>query len=275
MPSSGSMGYFTGLEAPTVTQLIRVFHEPRNHLTSISPHLHHFFQLDFVLRGAVDITLENQPPFRAERGTALLIPPLVKHSYESTEGVNNCSFKFHLAFRYWTIFCKRHITHQLGEAFLEVIESTINEVDPEKPFSRDRAVSLITLCILQMMSREEKLATISDGLDTFRKRLWPLLEKIAQRPYGDWTISGLAGECHINADYFSKCFHELLGKTPQQYLLEARMRMAAEDLLFKQDLPIKEIADKALYASVHSFTRAFTHVFGMGPATYRRRVDKL
>ena len=275
MPSLGSTGYYSGLEAPTITQLVRVFHYPKRHLASISSHLHHFFQLDIVFRGEIDVTLEHEPPFRAKRGAALLIPPLMRHAYQSDGGVNNCSFKFHLSFRYWAVFGKQFIQRQLDEALLNLVESTITAIVPETPFSRDRAVSLITLCLLEMAPKAEHAESIGEGLDSFRRRLWPLLDKVAKDPYGEWTISGLASACHINVDYFTKCFHELLGTTPQHYLLEARMRMAAEDLLFKQEMPIKEIAEQARYASVHSFTRAFTHVFGVGPATYRRSVEKI
>jgi two-component system response regulator YesN len=88
------------------------------------------------------------------------------------------------------------------------------------------------------------------------------------RPYDSWPVSGLARSCHLSPDHFSRSFHRLLGTAPQRYLMEARMRAAAADLL--NDVPIKQISENAGYATVHAFSRAFKGVFGISPAAYRR-----
>jgi AraC family transcriptional regulator len=60
-----------------------------------------------------------------------------------------------------------------------------------------------------------------------------------------------------------------LHRTPQRYLLEARMKSAAAILLRETSRPIKQIAEDCGYASVHAFSRAFKSIFDCGPAAYR------
>src|SRR5690606_1993871 len=100
--------------------------------------------------------------------------------------------------------------------------------------------------------------------------LWQLLENIEATPYASWSVMQMAQYCHLSPDHFSRSFHALLAMTPQRYLIEARMRAAAAELINDSDLPIKRIAETAGYANVHSFSRAFKAVFNISPAAYRQ-----
>jgi len=68
----------------------------------------------------------------------------------------------------------------------------------------------------------------------------------------------------------TRCFRRVIGQTPQRYVMEATMRGAAASLLEVPLQPIKKIAERAGYGNVHAFTRAFTQVFRISPAAYRR-----
>src|SRR5438552_15284870 len=90
-----------------VTELIAFSYASLPRGFTLEPHLHHFFQLDVVMGGNVTIRIEGKEDVRARAGDALLIPPLVRHGYESATGFRQGSFKFHLASWCWPMVGSR------------------------------------------------------------------------------------------------------------------------------------------------------------------------
>lgn len=263
------------MEHPFLTDLVRLFTDPLQGHVVCPQHTHHFFQLDIILDGTNNVIFEHESPLPMRRGDAMLIPPLVSHGYESEGLVLQGAFKFHMAPHYWAAFGDRPIHITIDEALVSLVEDAVKRYRGGEQLAHERAIAVLMICLTEIAPHASHEKHIEEGLDLFRMRLWPVLEKVTRDPNSDWTVSRLAKACFFQVDYFSKCFHKVLRTTPQQYLLESRMRAAAEDLLFNPDLAIKEIAEKARYASIHSFTRAFTRVFGVGPAAYRRQTEHL
>ncbi len=132
------------------------------------------------------------------------------------------------------------------------------------------------MCLVSMVRVEPDAHNAAlEGLDSFRQSLWPLLERIENEPYTDWSISDLAEETHLSTPHFSRCFRRLLDKTPKQYLIETRMRAAAAELIADPPKAIKQISRRAGYADIHTFTHAFGHFFGISPGAYRRHAARL
>lgn len=246
---------------------------------TILPHLHHFHQLDVVLEGEATFHVEGQGLVQGTVGGAWLIPPLARHWYEVHSGYRHGSFKFYLAPCYWPVF-GNHFRHFRSSVMLrDAIEHAAQKIyqselvfADQPPLTRQHVIAVATLCLTecarQTQPNLQKLE--DDSLDTLRALLWPLLERIENQPHHDWSISRLAAECYLSPDHFSRCFHRILGQTPQQYLLAARMRSAAAKLLATPPRRIKEVAAETGYASVQSFSRAFKRVFGIGPDAYRK-----
>lgn len=235
-------------------------------------HLHHYFQLDVILTGTVDVSIEGYKPIHAKRRDTWLIPPLLKHAYKSQTYWRQASFKFHLAPRYWQWFGKNFYRFRLSTALQHVIGNFGNRYQTKSPLADHETKAVLILCLAELLvtrGRKIKARPLSESFDSFRPKLWLLLEKVESRPDTSWTVDSLAAMCHLSRDHFSRCFHQCIGKTPRRYLLETRIRTAAAALLEKPSLPIKEIAERAGYATVHAFTRAFTQLFRVGPATYR------
>lgn len=68
---------------------------------------------------------------------------------------------------------------------------------------------------------------------------------------------------------FARRFKDTLDQTPIQYLIDWRFATARQ-LLRDTDLPIADIAFRAGYRSVPSFTHRFKKRFDVTPAAYRR-----
>jgi len=79
----------------------------------------------------------------------------------------------------------------------------------------------------------------------------------------------LAASARLSAYHFLRCFEDLTGTTPHQYLLRTRLRRAALRLK-RESTKIIEIAMDCGFGDVTNFNRAFRAEFGMSPRSYRR-----
>lgn len=83
-------------------------------------------------------------------------------------------------------------------------------------------------------------------------------------------LSHIADYLHVSVRHLSRLMQTELGMTIGEALRKERVKLGAE-LLAEGELPIKEIAERAGFGSVHYFTRVFTQEMGMSPGIYRRR----
>lgn len=244
----------------------------------VDMHLHHFYQLDVVLRGRFDVRLEDRQTVQLKDGDAFLTPPLVRHAYHAPQPADFAVFKFHVAPRYWLTFGSQPKRQRLSGALLELTvqwaRDSARHVAPPPTLWHQRTASLLTLCLTEMCDSKSSAGVGGNGmagnLDSFRQSLWPMLEQIENNPCADWSVARLAEKAGLSAAHFSRCFRRLLGKSPKRYLHESRMRFAAAQLVVDPSPSIKQISRSAGYADVHAFTHAFCDFFGTSPGAYRR-----
>lgn len=77
-------------------------------------------------------------------------------------------------------------------------------------------------------------------------------------------MAQVARELDISPRHLSRIFQVRLGQTFVHYIQERRIQQA-KDLLLHTDLPIKDIAERCGFESVHYFTRVFTKQLGVSP----------
>lgn len=263
------------METPLITGLV-AFNYSAQPLRSlfVPPHLHHFYQLDVILAGSVAIRIEEKRPRLVRAGEAVLIAPLVQHAYETHPGWRQGSIKFHLAPTYWRWTGARVCYGRFSPSLLSMVESAGQGWREKAPLYREQALAATTLCLIELLRRKKKPPP-TEWPEQFRQQVWRLLESVLTSPHEDWQVADMAQECHLSVDRFSRCFHKLVGQPPRRFLLEARLRAAATDLLAHPAQPIKTIAEQARYATVHAFTHSFTRLFGMPPGAYRRSPPKM
>jgi AraC-like DNA-binding protein len=263
------------MDAPLISELFKfVLEDAPPKRTAVPEHLHHFHHFDFVLAGHVSAIIEREQPVHLERGDGMLMPPLVRHEYRATRGFRKGVFKFHVSPQYWPLLGTRPRKVRLSAGLVACLDTWGRHYASGAARLKQEAIALASLCLLETLADETTRVRGPVQLDAFREQLWPLLERIANDPHAGWTVARLAKECKLSADRFSRQFHEVIGEPPQHYLLIARVRDVAAQLGSQPTRPIKEIAERARYSSVHSLTRAFTDAFGISPAEYRRRHDR-
>lgn len=91
---------------------------------------------------------------------------------------------------------------------------------------------------------------------------------IEQNFQNDITIEDISGFCNLNRSYFSKIFHDSIGKSPQEFLINYRMTKAAE-LLKLTKMPIRDISNAVGYPNQLHFSRAFKKVYAVSPKQWR------
>lgn len=88
----------------------------------------------------------------------------------------------------------------------------------------------------------------------------------------------LAKIAAYSEQHFHRVFFNIVGEPVHQYIRRARLEFSANQLMFDHQSSIVEVAIKAGFLSVSSFSRAFKSVFGVSPGQWRqadkRRIDK-
>jgi len=93
------------------------------------------------------------------------------------------------------------------------------------------------------------------------------IESSCKRPMSLAELSASAG---LSPFHFLRVFRRTTGTTPHQYLIGARLRLAAR-LLLDTAQPITRIAYDVGFQDLSNFVRTFHRVIGCSPRAYRRR----
>ncbi len=97
-----------------------------------------------------------------------------------------------------------------------------------------------------------------------REKLVRAVEYIQDQLNADLTVSGIAHAVYMTPYHFTRLFKESTGKSPYQYVVEARVRKAKE-LLTTGKFTISEVAHHVGFADQSHLTRHFKRVFGLPP----------
>ena len=112
----------------------------------------------------------------------------------------------------------------------------------------------------------------SDAVDN------PLVSKaisLINRKTGTCSLQSVASELAISQSYLSRLFKETMGTTFQSYLLETRMRQAADMLCGNQKYTNKEIATTLGYQDTQNFCRTFRRYWNTTPQHFKKHPPQL
>jgi AraC-like DNA-binding protein len=103
------------------------------------------------------------------------------------------------------------------------------------------------------------------------KPVLPAIQKIDENPGAKIVVKDLAAVCHMSEDHFIRRFHACAGLSPMQYVMDRRVSLAAQRLLFTEE-SLEQIASVAGFGNRYYFTRVFTRHTGQPPAAFRKGV---
>jgi AraC family transcriptional activator of mtrCDE len=101
-------------------------------------------------------------------------------------------------------------------------------------------------------------------------RLANAVALVLRDPAAVHSLDDLTRAAGMSRSAFVKAFKASFGQTPMDFVQQTRLRDGAR-LLANTDVPIQVIASSLGYSSRGRFSRAFKHVYGVGPSDYRSR----
>jgi AraC family transcriptional regulator len=106
------------------------------------------------------------------------------------------------------------------------------------------------------------------GNDSLRQ----VVDYIRDNLSGDLAVDDLAAVAHLSPFHFLRMFRQSTGTTPHRYVIDVRMRRAAE-MLQRTDRPVSHVAAACGYQSPGHFAAAFRRHFGTTPASFRAHLS--
>jgi AraC-like DNA-binding protein len=92
---------------------------------------------------------------------------------------------------------------------------------------------------------------------------------ILSRPTQEWSLKQVAARFDCSREHLIRVFCRQQGKTPGQFVSEARLRRALS-LLVETDLSLSEVASQSGYGSTHTMARQVAQATGSSPSHYRK-----
>jgi AraC-like DNA-binding protein len=102
------------------------------------------------------------------------------------------------------------------------------------------------------------------------RRISAVLRHIEAQVDEPLSIAELAHAAAMSPYHFLRTFRALVGMTPHQFILHARMKRAAVSLRRTHE-NISAIAFAAGFGDLSTFNRRFHRIFGLSPSAYRAR----
>lgn len=137
---------------------------------------------------------------------------------------------------------------------------------------RQRATGLVAGLVLRVVHEHPEKLSPALGVRQLRALRWlcPVLH-LADRSGPAVAVREMAEALAWSPSHLRRVFRECLGTSPREWLLERRLRKAA-DLLVATEHSVEEVARAVGYESLSHFHRAFKRRFGCTPGVYRSRL---
>jgi AraC family transcriptional regulator of arabinose operon len=88
--------------------------------------------------------------------------------------------------------------------------------------------------------------------------------------YATIRVSDIVAYIGFTRSYFTTIFKKRTGVSPQEYLMQYRLKQSCQ-LLLTSELPIGEIAAQTGYDNPLNFSRSFKNAYGISPSEYRQK----
>jgi len=239
-------------------------------------HHHPYYELLCISEGSTHVVIQDKT-YVASAGDLLIYYPFVDH--EETVQPGRFAYTW-LRFgmgqdEVRDFFPSLEVTEPLihlpwPERFQSLFSQMIIEQQMCDRWSHMMASGYLAqfIGLLQRSLHLLKVSAMSSGEDS-STRITKAVQIMHNSLESDISLKDLASECCMSESHFSHRFKEILGCSPKQYLIHAKV-MKARELLETTDLPIGEIAAQVGYDNARYFRKVFRKVTSLSPTSYRK-----
>lgn len=249
-----------------------------------SPHRHSFFEACYVMEGE-GFYMENDLSFPLQKGTSFLSFPGIWHQIRSQSGLALC----YVAFEVKEEETSLHY-NQLFHALTTRGQPVVQQADHEPTGHLWNALLSMfhtSQPVLPALLEQVSVSLVQSLLNLHSDRPTVSHERVSDKPLEEnlllrqaklfiddnlteeLTLAMVSNHLHISSRHLTRLFQEHMSQSFVHYIQERRVQLAAQ-LLLHEHLPIKDIASRCGFQSVHYFTRIFTQKLGVSPAKFRR-----
>jgi AraC family transcriptional regulator len=139
--------------------------------------------------------------------------------------------------------------------------------DGRSDFGIGEAGLLLAARLLEVRSGRKRRPVEAPGRD--RRRMIEAALWMDAHAHEEIDLDRAAGAAGLSPFHFLRLFAKILGVTPHQYLVRARLRHAAR-LLAEDDRPITDIAFDVGFGDLSNFVRTFHRAAGVSPRRFRQ-----
>ncbi|MGN0324031.1 MAG: helix-turn-helix domain-containing protein [Oliverpabstia sp.] len=264
-----------------------VIQHPR--YTRLNPHVHNYFEINFVAKGQGKFFFEKEERIMHE-GELCIIAPSSRHDFlieddstvfticirQSTFDTTFFSLmsrKDVLSYFFRTILQGNHHANYLlfftkqNQRLKQCIRNMLIESSKQDIYSNTCCISYANLMfstLLRNYSQTIQFYNYQMGAD------FSLMLQYIQHNYQSLTLSSLAELFHYSEPHLSTLIKQNTGFTFTELI--KRLRLAdATDYLLNTNLKIGEIAERIGYNSADHFSRIFRATYKMSPQEYRKQ----
>ena len=180
------------------------------------------------------------------------------------------------AFYEWKAGFKRRIA--ADSRIVPEVADLMLELDQEwqqKEVGYRMVVKALLLKLLAILYRSfERTEGFAESVRCFQNgyvRLAPAIAMIDNGFRDNLTLEQLAESVHMNRNYFSTVFPQVMGCTVSEYIIRWRLRNAVQ-LLAGTENSVVSIALDSGFQNVSYFSRTFRKQFGVSPGRYREQL---
>lgn len=238
-------------------ELITAWGTSRKSGQRIYMHEHNFYELVYYCNGE-GITTVGEEQYAISKNACILIPPFIPHDeYHQKDG-----YLFCIGFVCDEIFDAEMLRDYRGD-IQTIVQTILQEVSEQQSLYHEMAELKLQELILQLKRQKEK------HTKPVTKDFEYVIGYLSQNYHERIVLKDIAEQLHLSYDYFQHRFKELVGESPQQFLIHRRVE-AAERLLYEGNLSCTEIAGRCGFSNSAQFSTIFKKERNVSPRQYQR-----
>ena len=226
---------------------------------SCSEHKHNYYEIIFYRKGT-GVFYFPGGSIPISSGKFIIVPPNTLHASKYTEEAETFFIKgdFNHVFSFSSPIVVMDTAEKAG-AFLVKMLFDNRFSNPEYLFLLS---STLAHFLLQNIETEKNINIV----------LKNIVNKISDSFYDSaFNIDSILKKSGYAKDYIRAQFKLFTGKTPVEFLTELRINHACYLIdIYKDSLPLSEIAEKCGFSDYVYFSRRFKKITGMSPKNYKK-----